>query len=98
MIKIAYYALLGICALVGLFYFFATLLDLPGRTGSAQIRENVIMLVASGTALGMLYWAFRVGHQHGQWLAGLAVVLAACLVFLVLFFGGMFLFGKIHWQ
>ena len=98
MIKIAYYVLLGIFTLVGLFYFFATLLDLPQQTGTSQIRESVIMLVASGTGLGMLFWAFRMGHQHSQWLAGLGMIGAAFLAFFILFIGGMLLFGKIHWQ
>lgn len=54
MIKIAYYVLLGIFTLVGLFYFFATLLDLP--------QQNSQWLAGLGMIGGMLLF----GKIHWQ--------------------------------
>lgn len=98
LVKIAYYAAQILVSLIALFYFLATLYGLtkPGPTNKP--REAAVMLVANGTALGLLYWAYQLGHQQGQWAAGIGMVLAAVLAFVVLFFGGMFAFGKIHWQ
>ena len=80
------------------FYFLATLFNLPMQTSSNKIREDLILLVSTGVALGLLYWAFRLGHQQAQWGAGIGMVVGAYLAFFVLFLGGMFTFGKIHWQ
>lgn len=98
LLQLAYYAGLVLATLIGGFYFVMTLLDLPQRIGTSQVRENLVVLVAFGAALGVLYWAFRLGHQQGEWGAGLLAIGAAVLVFAILFAVGMLLFGKMHWQ
>lgn len=98
LLQLAYYVLLVISTLIGGFYFVMTLLDLPQRIGTSQIRENLVVLTAFGAALGMLYWAFRLGHQQGEWGAALLTIGAAVLVFAILFAVGMLLFVKMHWQ
>lgn len=97
-LKIIYYGALCISALLAGFYFLATLFNLPTQTSSNKIREDLILLVSMGTALGLLYWAFRIGHQQAQWGAGIGMIVGAYLAFGVLFLFGMFTFGKIHWQ
>lgn len=94
LVKIAYYALFALSAIVGVFYFIVSLFNAQPNSG---LRERIIMFLASGVALGLLYWAFRLGHQQQQWGAGLGAVVAAIFAFLVIMLVGLFT-GKIHWQ
>lgn len=94
LLKIAYYALFCISGIVGVFYLGMALLNAQPNTG---LRERVIMFLASGTALALLYGAFRYGHQQSQWGAGLGMVAGAIFAFVVIMLVGMFT-GKIHWQ
>ena len=98
LLKIAYYAALGVSSLIAVFYLGATLLGLIDSTSTAKTREDVIMLIACCTALGLLYKAYQWGHQQALWGSGLAMVFGAILAFIVIFMGGMLMFGKIHWQ
>ena len=98
LLKIAYYASISVSSLIAIFYLGATLLGLIDTVSSAKTREDVIMLVACITALGLLYKAYQIGHLQEQWGSGLALVFGAILAFIVIFVGGMFMFGKIHWQ
>lgn len=94
LLKIAYYALFCISGIVGVFYLGMALFNAQPNTGP---RERVIMFLASGTALALLYGAFRYGHQQSQWGAGLGMVAGAIFAFVVIMLVGMFT-GKIHWQ
>lgn len=98
LLKIAYYASLSASSLIAIFYLVATLLELIESISASKTRENIIMLVACCTALGLLYKAYQLGHLQGNWGFGLAFIFIAILVFIVIFVGGMFMFGKIHWQ
>lgn len=98
LVKLLYYAGLCFFSLAGGFYFLATLFHLIADMYPSKVRENVILLIALLVTLACLYVAFRFGHQNGQWGAGLGMVIASVVVFLVVFVGGMSLFGRIHWQ
>lgn len=93
-VKIIYYALFCICGLGGVFFIIAGLFDSASGTRS---RERVVSVIASVIALGLLYQAFRLGHQQQQWGAGLGMVVAAVFAFLLVMLVGMFT-GKMHWQ
>lgn len=98
LLKIAYYASISVSSLIAIFYLVATLRELIDSISASKTRENIIMLVACCTALGLLYKAYQLGHVQGNWGLGLAFIFIAVLVFIVIFVGGMFMFGKIHWQ
>lgn len=94
LLKIAYYALFCISALIGVFYFGAALFN---AQPNSSLRERIIMFLASGAALGFLYWAFRLGHQQNNWGGGLGMVVAAIFAFAAIMLIGLFT-GRIHWQ
>ena len=98
LLKIAYYASLSVTSLLAIFYLGATLLGFIDRISSAKTREDTIMLVACCVAIGLLYKAYQLGHLQNNWGSGLAVVFGAILAFIVIFVGGMFMFGTIRWQ
>ncbi len=98
LLKITYYALLVCSTLIGVFYLGATLLGFLEQTSNAKIRENTIMIVACAVALALLYKAYQTGHVQGHWGPGAGIVFGAMLAFIVIFLGGMLLFGKLHWQ
>lgn len=93
--KIAYYAALCVCSLAGVFYIVVGLFD--SKPGSNQSRERIFLLIAAVVALGLLYRAFRLGHQQEQWGAGLTMIVGAIIAFIVIMLVGIFT-GKIHWQ
>ena len=98
LLKIAYYASISISSLIAIFYLGATLLGLIETVSPAKTKEDTIMLVACCTALGILYKAYQLGHIQGNWGSGLTFVFVAILAFVVIFVGGMFMFGTIRWQ
>ena len=98
LLKIVYYALLAITTLISVFYFGATLLGLIDPTHTGKRQDDFFMLAATAVSLGILYKAYLVGHEQGNWGTGIWLVLGAALSFLVIFLGGMLFFGKIHWQ
>lgn len=95
LLKIAFYALLCICSLISLFFLTAALFD--NKPGS-NLREKVSLTLAAVSALGLLYWAFRLGHQQGQWGYGLGVIVLAALAFGLIMLIGMLTAKNIHWQ
>lgn len=95
LLKIAYYASLCVCSLGSLFFIITGLFD--SWPGSNQQRQRIFLLIAAIVALGLLYRAFRLGHQQQNWGAGLGMVVAAVFAFLIIMLVGIFT-GKIHWQ
>ena len=94
LLKIIYYALLCLSGCGGVFLLIAGLFD---NASGTPPRERVVSAIASVIALGLLYLAFRLGHQQQQWGAGLGMIAAAIFAFLLVMLIGMFT-GKIHWQ
>ncbi|MBK6993812.1 MAG: hypothetical protein IPH31_02390 [Lewinellaceae bacterium] len=92
--KIIYYALLVISIIVSGFLLFSSLFSTASN--DAQ-RGRIVLILASGSALGFLYWAYRLGHQQGQFGLGIGMVVSAIVVFGLVMLVGLFT-GKIHWQ
>lgn len=55
------------------------------------------MILASGSALGILFWAYQLGHQQGHFGLGIGMEVSAIVVFAVIMLVGYFT-GKTHWQ
>lgn len=98
LLKILYYAGLCISTFITVFYFLATLYGFTQQVSANKHREDVIMLIATLVAMAFLFRAFQLGHQQNHWGAGIGMIAIAVVAFVVIFVGGMLLFGKIHWQ
>ncbi len=92
--KIIYYALLVISIIVSGFLLLSSLFSTASKDTQ---RGRIVLILASGSALGFLYWAYRLGHQQGQFGLGIGMVVSAIVVFGVVMLVGL-LTGKIHWQ
>jgi hypothetical protein len=95
-IKAAYYAVLGITALIEGFYVLAMLFG--DKSPSGRIKENIVVAVGLAVCAGFLYWAYRMGHEQGQWAAGIGLVAAGIVCCFVIIIVGMLTFGTPNWQ
>lgn len=98
LLKITFYALFALSSIAGGFYLIASLLGLLQNISSAKTREDMMMIVACIVTLGILYKAYQTGHVQEHWGPAVGLVLGAIVAFIVIYLGGMLLFGKIHWQ
>lgn len=94
LLKIAYYLLLGLCVIPSTFLF---LRNVFASNWDSNLRERIVLLLASGSALGILFWAYQLGHQQGHLGLGIGMIISAILVFAAVMLIGMFT-GKINWQ
>lgn len=92
--QIVYYILLGLCAAISSFLFFKSLF---ATDWGSNRRSRIVLILASGSALGILIWAHQLGHQQHHWGLGIGMVISAILVFAAIMLIGMFT-GKINWQ
>jgi hypothetical protein len=98
LLKIVYYALLAITTLLDVFYFGATLLGLVDPTAVGKKQEDLFMLAATAVSLAILYKAYTAGHVQGNWGTGIWLVVGAIVSFIVIYVGGMLMFGNPRWQ
>lgn len=96
LLKIAYYGVNVLSALIVGFFFLTNLLG-SARPGDTWVHQ-VILVVSGVTAIALLVWAVRLGHVEQRWLAGLGVSVVAGIVFFVMMVGGALLFTKVNWQ
>lgn len=98
LLKIVYYALLAITTLLDVFYFGATILGLIDPSAVGKKQEDLFMLAATAVWLAILYKAYQAGHVQGNWGTGIWLVVGAIISVIVIYIGGMLVFGKVHWQ
>jgi hypothetical protein len=93
--KVAYYGAASISGFViaGLF-----LANLFGNAAGETWRNKAILIVSAASGMALLYLSFRMGHQQGQWLAGVGLAALALVVAGLLMFGGLLVFTKVNWQ
>jgi hypothetical protein len=96
LLKIAYYGVNVLSALIVGFFFLANLFG-SARPGDTWVHQ-VILIVSGLTAIALLVLAIRLGHVKQRWLAGLGVSVVAGIVFFVMMVGGALLFTKVNWQ
>jgi ABC-type sugar transport system permease subunit len=93
-LSIVYYALLILCLIISGFLFVSNLFS--SATNELK-RGRITMILASGSALGILFWAYQLGRQQGHFGLGIAAEVSAMVVFAVIMLVGYFT-GKTHWQ
>jgi len=98
LLKIVYYALLAITTLLDVFYFCATLLGLIDPKSAGKKQEDLFMLAATAISMAILYKAYQMGHVQGYWGTGIWLVVEAIITFIVIYVGGMLMFGNPRWQ
>ena len=93
-LSIVYYTLLIISVIINAYLFVSSLFS---SASNDQRRGRIVLILASGSALGILFWAYQLGHLQGQFGFGIGMVISAIVIFAVIMLVGFFT-GKTHWQ
>jgi hypothetical protein len=93
-LSIVYYCILVPCLIISGFLFLSNLFS--SATNELK-RGRIVMILASSSALGILFWAYQLGHQQGHFGLGIGMEVSAIVVFAVIMLVGYFT-GKTHWQ
>lgn len=93
MAKVVFYALFGTAAALGVYFAASSLFGWFALGAASPTVSKAILLVCALAGAGALYWAYRLGELHGQWLAGIGAVLLTVLLFQLLMVAGRWLFG-----
>jgi len=93
-LSIVFYSLLILCLIISGFLFISSLFS----SGTNELkRGKIVLILASGSALGFLFWAYQLGHQQGHFGLGIGMEVTSMIVFGVIMLVGYFT-GKTHWQ
>lgn len=94
MMKVLYYVLYGIIAILGLYYVGSSLFGRFILWDANPLVAKIVLLAATIVAARLLYWAYQLGDLQNKWLAGTGAVLLAFLAFQSIILLGAFLFGR----
>lgn len=96
LVKIAYYALWGLTALISGLYLLGMLFS--NRTATGRSKEDAILLLGFAVLAGFMYYAYRLGHLQQQWGYGLGINAAGIVVYFIVVVGGILMFGNVRWN